>query len=111
MSEPIEITPLPWRWLDQGESNSFLLLGANDKWVISFRQNGELTTAREKSNADFIVLACNVHHELLGALNELLEQTVDQDLNHGICLTEGEAAARERALAAIAKATGKENAE
>ncbi len=41
---------------------------------------------------------------LLEALDYLLEQTVDQDLKHGITLTEGEAEARAKALAAIAKA-------
>lgn len=44
--------------------------------------------------------------DLLDALNYLLEQTVDADLKHGIALTEGEADAREKALAAIAKAKG-----
>jgi hypothetical protein len=39
---------------------------------------------------------------LLDALHYLLEQTVDQDLTHGIELTEGEQDARLQALAAIA---------
>jgi hypothetical protein len=42
--------------------------------------------------------------ELLAALDYLLEQTVDQDLKYGIALSEGEEDAREKALAAIAKA-------
>lgn len=41
--------------------------------------------------------------DLLEALDYLLEQTVDMDLRHGIALSEGEAEAREKALAAIAK--------
>lgn len=41
--------------------------------------------------------------ELLAALDYLLQQTVDQDLKHGISLTEGEEEARQRALAIIAK--------
>jgi len=44
--------------------------------------------------------------ELLEALRYLLEQTVDQDEKYDIELTEGEAEARQLALAAIAKATG-----
>ena len=53
---------------------------------------------------------CNRHDdstvsELVTALDYLLEQTVDMDLKHGIALTEGEADARAKALAAIAKAT------
>ncbi len=45
--------------------------------------------------------------DLLAALDLLLEQTVDMDLAHGIELTEGEREAREKALAAVAKARGK----
>ena len=43
--------------------------------------------------------------DLLEALNYLLAQTVDQDLSHGIELTEGEQDARIKALAAIGRAT------
>lgn len=42
--------------------------------------------------------------ELVAALNYLLEQTVNQDLNHGITLTEGEVDAMNTALEALAKA-------
>ena len=44
---------------------------------------------------------------LIEALDYLLEQTVDQDLAHGIGLTEGEKEARVKALAALSKANGK----
>jgi hypothetical protein len=43
--------------------------------------------------------------ELLAALDYLLEQTVEMDLEYGIALSEGEDDARAKALAAIAKAT------
>ena len=46
--------------------------------------------------------------DLREALDYLLQQTIDQDLKHGITLTEGEEDARAKALAAIAKATSKE---
>lgn len=46
--------------------------------------------------------------ELLEALEYLLEQTVDMDLNYGIALSEGEEEARTQALAAIAKATSQD---
>jgi hypothetical protein len=42
--------------------------------------------------------------ELFEALTELLEQTVDMDVKHGIALTEGERLARSKALKAIKKA-------
>jgi hypothetical protein len=43
--------------------------------------------------------------ELLEALDYLLQQTVDMDLKYGIGLSEGEEDARNKGLAAIAKAT------
>lgn len=44
--------------------------------------------------------------EMLAALEYLLEQTIGQDQQYGIELTEGEAIAEQKALAAIAKAKG-----
>lgn len=46
------------------------------------------------------------YESVLSALDHLLEQTVDQDLKHGITLTEGEAEARKKAIAALADARG-----
>ena len=60
------------------------------------------------ANAEFIVRACNAHYELLNALNLLLLITVDERINDGFELTDGEEQARETALKAIAKATGEE---
>ena len=51
-----------------------------------------------------------VARELLDALDYLLQQTVDMDLEHGIELTEGEKEARSKALAAIATAKGSSSA-
>jgi hypothetical protein len=45
--------------------------------------------------------------KLLEALTYLLEQTVDQDVNYGIALSEGEQDAQAKALAVIAEATGR----
>jgi hypothetical protein len=42
--------------------------------------------------------------DLLEALDYLLQETVDMDLKHGIGLSEGERAARRKALRAIQKA-------
>lgn len=44
--------------------------------------------------------------ELVEALDMLLTETVDMDLQHGITLTEGETLARDKAIIAIAKALG-----
>lgn len=49
--------------------------------------------------------ARQIESALADALDYLLQQTVDQDLNHGITLSEGEAEARRKALAAIANAS------
>ena len=42
--------------------------------------------------------------ELIDALNDLLRETVDRDLDYGVELTEGEQLARDKALAAIERA-------
>jgi hypothetical protein len=47
--------------------------------------------------------------ELREALDYLLEQTVDMDLKYGFTLTEGEADARTKALAIIAKVAADES--
>lgn len=44
--------------------------------------------------------------DLLAALEYLLEQTIGQDQQYGVELSEGEAIAEQKALAAIAKAKG-----
>lgn len=44
--------------------------------------------------------------DLVNALHYLLEQTVDQDLAHGLELTEGEINARQNAIRAIQRAGG-----
>jgi hypothetical protein len=56
---------------------------------------------RDLANARLIAAA----PDLLEALDYLLQQTVDQDLQYGWGLSEGEEDALAKALAAIAKAT------
>jgi hypothetical protein len=48
--------------------------------------------------------------KLADALDCLLRETVDKDLEHGVGLTEGQTAAREQALAALAEARGEAGA-
>ncbi len=48
---------------------------------------------------DFLLKLSN---KMVEVLDYLLEQTIDQDLKHGVTLTEGEEDARQRALAVIA---------
>ncbi|MGE4194693.1 MAG: hypothetical protein AB7E51_15005 [Pseudodesulfovibrio sp.] len=55
-----------------------------------------------------VVRFFNSTTKLLTALDTLLTETVDMDLKHGISLSEGEAFAREQALAAIAEAMGED---
>jgi len=59
-----------------------------------------ICSIEHKANAKLIAAA----PELFLALDQLLRVTVDEDLKHGIGLTEAEQEAREYALAVIAKA-------
>lgn len=49
-----EGTPGPWEYHAQGDANDYCLLTHEKQWVISFRQNGELMTAKQKANARLI---------------------------------------------------------
>jgi hypothetical protein len=99
-------TPGPWTydWLEQHEPTDIAAfrIDSTVEWdtvADVFEQDGE---GRAGANARLIAAA----PELLEALDYLLAQTVDQELAFGIELTEGEKKAHERALSAIAKATG-----
>lgn len=53
-------TPGPWVPHEQGEANEWCLLTAEGgRWVISFRQNGELMPAKQRANAERIVACVN----------------------------------------------------
>ncbi len=62
--------------------------------------DGGLWKKENEANARLIAAA----PELLQALDYLLKQTVDMDLEYGIGLSEGEEDAQAKALSAIAKA-------
>lgn len=66
----IEHTPEPWKWHTQGEANEYCMLTHDGRWVISFRQNGELTDERQKANARRIAACVNA---CKGVTNEQLE--------------------------------------
>lgn len=98
-------TPGPWSFEECGADPSVYKLMSEDGGVIGFPVRGTGGKSQRKefeANARLIAAA----PDLLEALDYLLAQTVDQDLEYGIALTEGELEAREKALAAIANATG-----
>lgn len=65
-----EHTPEPWRWHAQGEANEYCMLTHDGRWVISFRQNGELTDPKQKANARRIAACVNA---CIGIPTESLE--------------------------------------
>lgn len=103
---PAAFTPGPWRtdWL-----------GSQHGWILDERSNyiAEIVTDddcgfvvpqdQQQANARLIAAA----PELLEALDYLLQQTVGQDLAHGIELTEGEQEARRKTLALFDRIHGK----
>ena len=66
----IDHTPEPWKWHAQGEANEYCMLTHDGRWVISFRQNGELADERQKANARRIAACVNA---CKGVTNEQLE--------------------------------------
>ena len=55
----IDHTPEPWKWHAQGEANEYCMLTHDGRWVIAFRQNGELTDERQQANARRIAVCVN----------------------------------------------------
>jgi hypothetical protein len=72
MSESIKPTPAPWAFHEQGEANEWALVTADGRWLISFRQNGELLTGKQGANAAHIVKCVNAHDGLVAALDAVL---------------------------------------
>ena len=71
----IEHTPEPWKWHAQGEANEYCMLTHDGRWVISFRQNGELTDERQKANARRIAACVN---RLAGFKTEDIENPAER---------------------------------
>jgi len=68
----VQHTKEPWQWHAQGEANDYSLLTHDGRWVISFRQNGELMPAKQEANARRIVACVNA---CTGIPTEELEDT------------------------------------
>ena len=80
----IEHTPEPWKWHAQGEANEYCMLTHDGRWVISFRQNGELTDERQKANARRIAACVN---RLAGFKTEDIENPAVDLTGHGALLS------------------------
>ena len=80
----IEHTPEPWKWHAQGEANEYCMLTHDGRWVISFRQNGELTDERQKANARRIAACVN---RLAGFKTEDIENPACDLTGHGELLS------------------------
>lgn len=70
--------------------------------IVHTDEEGRLASPEQQDANRRLIAAAP---ELLAALDYLLAQTVDMDLEYGIGLTEGEQDARTKALDAITKAT------
>lgn len=80
----IDHTPEPWKWHAQGEPNEYCMLTHDGRWVISFRQNGELTDERQKANARRIAACVN---RLAGFKTEDIENQECDLTGHGALLS------------------------
>ena len=103
-TDPKSQAPTPIPWTIQAENDIYAKRRNSDGKFVDVMIAWVNTAYPEwEADAAFIVRACNNHEKLIDALDNLLKQTVDQDLAHGIELTEGEKEARAKALAAFAK--------
>lgn len=61
-----QVLPTQGEWVlrEQGEANEWCVITVDDKWVISFRQNGELMPATQLANARLMVAAPKLHDAL-----------------------------------------------
>lgn len=80
----IDHSPEPWKWHAQGEANEYCMLTHDGRWVISFRQNGELTDERQKANARRIAACVN---RLAGFKTEDIENPECDIAGHGALLS------------------------
>ena len=55
--EEVKHTAGPWNWHEQGDANEYALLSNTKRWVIAFRQNGEILTGQQRANARLIAAA------------------------------------------------------
>jgi hypothetical protein len=99
---PATHTPGPWEVSgDRDDSDGLCVVEKATGRLICLVESTLGYAAADEANARLIAAA----PDLLEALDYLLQQTVDQDLEYGIGLSEGEEDAQAKALAAIAKAT------
>jgi len=80
----IDHTPEPWKWHAQGEANEYCMLTQDGRWVIAFRQNGELTDELQKANARRIAACVN---RLAGFKTEDIENPACDLTGHGALLS------------------------
>lgn len=77
-------TPEPWKWHAQGEANEYCMLTHDGRWVIAFRQNGELTDERQQANARRIAACVN---RLAGFKTDDIENPACDITGHGAMLS------------------------
>lgn len=115
LSHASEVEPnVYWVLFDATTNKKFIKKSLDDGSLAFFDTEQEASRAKARhAGTDYM----RVEHykrpapavpvtELVAALNYLLEQTVDQDLAHGLELTEGEQEARQQAIRAIERAGG-----
>ena len=92
-------TPEPWKRHAQGEANEYCMLTHDGRWVISFRQNGELTDERQNANARRIAACVNA---CAGFSTETLELIASVGgMQHKMTATATVASQRDKLLAAL----------
>lgn len=92
-----------WKFHAQGDANQYALLTNDNRWVISFQQNGEIWTSEQIANARLIAAAPDL---LLGLI--ALEEAARQAMAGEMAL-DSLAVERYKSREIIAEATGNLN--
>ena len=73
-------TPGPWRFIEQGDANMYGMVTAGNRWIISFRQNGELMSETELANAKLMAAAPELLEALKLILSDIKQLLGDYDI-------------------------------
>lgn len=71
-----------WKFHEQGDANDYAMITQDGRWVIAFRQNGEIMPEVQKSNARRIVACVNACEGIASEYLEHFGAATFKDFKH-----------------------------